>query len=293
MSWKRTINRCLSTWTGFEIRRARRAAPSRPSAPRRRPDGAPRRGPLPPARLAPGTAVSSRFFDRHPRFFETSSTSTAPDRLNLRYEAIISQHRDVLQGARVLDIASHDGRWAFAALDAGASHVIGIEALDYLVANAEENLAQYGVAPDRYHFVAGDVYEVLATQKFDVDVVLCLGFLYHTLRYNELFSHVRALNPRHLLIDTRVAPLDSPHVEVLTEGSVYESTAVADRYSYGDRVLVGHPSVPALRTMLSAYDFEIEQLSDWAALLRDNPNSYGVITYARGKRVTARCRPTR
>lgn len=67
------------------------------------------------------------FFDDHPEFLETSSTAAGKDRLNLRHVAIIEEHCKILSGSRVLDIASHDGRWSFAALQAGATHVTGIE----------------------------------------------------------------------------------------------------------------------------------------------------------------------
>ena len=56
------------------------------------------------------------FFDAYPRFFETSQTSTQPWRLNLRHEAIFGDNAAAFPGARVLDIASHDGRWSLAAL---------------------------------------------------------------------------------------------------------------------------------------------------------------------------------
>ena len=56
------------------------------------------------------------FFDAYPRFYETSKTSASRGRLNLRYEAIFGENADVFRGARVLDIASHDGRWSLAAL---------------------------------------------------------------------------------------------------------------------------------------------------------------------------------
>ena len=68
------------------------------------------------------------FFDAFPRFYETSQTGDPRERINLRYEAIFAHNADVFQGARVLDIASHDGRWSLAALRTGAAEVIGIEA---------------------------------------------------------------------------------------------------------------------------------------------------------------------
>src|SRR5262249_22037325 len=98
-----------------------------------------------PSASEPGSrGVTSGFFDESPRFYETSETSTHPGRLNLRHQAMFGDNLDVFEGARVLDIASHDGRWSFAALKAGAASVVGIEGRPELVANANETFEQYG-----------------------------------------------------------------------------------------------------------------------------------------------------
>ena len=39
--------------------------------------------------------------------------------MNERYEALIAINKDIFDGARVLDLASHDGRYSFAALKTG------------------------------------------------------------------------------------------------------------------------------------------------------------------------------
>jgi predicted nicotinamide N-methyase len=232
------------------------------------------------------------FFDNYPRFYETSLTSPFRGRLNLRYEAIFAENRDLLADARVLDIASHDGRWSLAALETGARSVVGVEARPELVDNAEANLAAYGISADRYRFVCGDVFDVLAKERIDVDVVLCLGFLYHTLRYNELLQRIRGINPRHVVIDTEVLAGRSkkPLVQIRNESAKSQKNAVSDEFSHGDKVLTGKPNVRGLRTMLGAYDFEFEGLSDWAGLLRDNPDADEVEDYAERARVTARFR---
>jgi len=183
----------------------------------------------------------------------TSSTGLTTARPNLRYEAIVGQNRDIFAGASVLDLASHDGRWSLAALAAGARSVTGIEARPELVNGAAKNLSQYGYGADRARFVTGDVHQVLTAQEFDADVVLCLGFLYHTLRYNELLHGIRRTGARYLIIDTFsphiMAPV--PNVNVITEYADEEGKAVADGYTRGpfgpgrppepgrDRVMLG------------------------------------------------------
>src|SRR5215470_16454669 len=120
---------------------------------------------------APGSRTASWFFEQFPRFYVTSSTGLTTARLNLRYEAIVGQNRDIFAGASVLDLASHDGRWSLAALAAGARSVTGIEARPELVNGAAKNLSQYGYGADRARFVTGDGHQVLTAQEFDADVV--------------------------------------------------------------------------------------------------------------------------
>lgn len=247
-------------------------------------------GPLTRPDAAPGSRTAAWFFEQFPRFYTTSSTAPSTARLNLRYEAIFGENRDIFAGASVLDLASHDGRWSLAALATGARLVTGIEARPELVKIAKENLGEYGYGPDCACFVTGDVHEVLSTQHFEADVVLCLGFLYHTLRYNELLHGIRRTNARHLIIDTfsphMMRPM--PNVNVITEPAYQQGKAVADAYAPGPWVLVGRPNLAAIRTMLGAYGYRVERLSDWAGLLRDNPRADDCADYADKKRVTLR-----
>jgi hypothetical protein len=240
---------------------------------------------------APGSRAASWFFEQFPRFYRTSSTAATTARLNLRYEAIFGENRDIVHGASVLDLASHDGRWSLAALATGARTVIGIEARPELVKAATQNLGEYGYRAERVRFVTGDVPEVLTTQDFEADVVLCLGFLYHTLRYNELLAGIRRTNARYLIIDTfspyMMRPV--PNVNVMTEDAGEEGKAAADTYTHGPSVLVGRPNLAAIRTMLRAYGYRVERLSDWAGLLRDNPTAQDCDDYANGRRITVRC----
>lgn len=240
---------------------------------------------------APGSRTASWFFERFPRFYRTSSTAVTTARLNLRYEAIFAENRDIFEGVSVLDLGSHDGRWSLAALATGARSVVGVEARPELVKAATENLAEYGYGADRARFITGDVHDVLSSEGLTADVVLCLGFLYHTLRYNELLDGIRRTNAGYLIIDTfsphMMGPV--PNVNVITEYADEEGKAAADSYSHGTAVLVGRPNLAAMRTMLGAYGYRVERLSDWVGLLRDNPGTDNCGDYANESRVTVRC----
>lgn len=246
-------------------------------------------------RTGPGTRVASYFFERHPRFYATGEAGiSSKPRLNLRYEAIFEENRDLFDGARVLDIASHDGRMSMAALACGARSVVGIEARPVLVERAVANLEHYGVDRQRFRFIAGDVHEVLGRADLEVDVVLCLGFLYHTLRFNELLHGIRRTGARHLVLDTQAHGMFTPDplVRLHSELSRRKGTAKADDYTVGAAVLTGRPNLAAVKVMLACYDYEVERFSDWPRILADNPEVKGCRDYAIGRRVTLRCRRT-
>lgn len=232
--------------------------------------------------------MTTGFFDRFPEFYDTSETSSFPWRLSLRHEAIFAEHADLFPGARVLDIASHDGRWSMAALHAGAASVLGIEARPELVDRAGATLRHYDVDEGRFRFVAGDVFEVLAREEPQVDVVLCLGFLYHTLRHNELLTRIRRTGARHVLVDTEIHRSDEAVVRLADEHVDRQGNAVADAFSYGDTVLTGRPTLAALDLLARSQGFTVERLSDWDGLLRDNPEADQVRDYRIGRRATLR-----
>jgi hypothetical protein len=187
-------------------------------------------------------------------------------------------------------LASHDGRYSFAALKTGAAHVTGVEVRESLIDKAQETCAFYGEDPETYRFVCGDLFEVLAREKFDVDVVLCLGYLYHTYRHTELMYRLHDLAPKHLIVDTMVMPGAQRTLRVYYEPDSEDiRSAAQDAYSVG-RVLVARPSVPAPQMLLAAYGFEIESMYDWKSRLAGRPPMPGLEGYAKGRRVTLRCR---
>jgi len=229
------------------------------------------------------------FFDDHPRFLDTSTTASQPTRLNLRHEALITANADLLRGARVLDLASHDGRWTMAALEAGAAHVTGIEARPDLVAHARKTLHSYGAAPETYDFITGDVFEVLAKADLEVDVVQCFGFLYHTLRYPDLLSGLAKIAAPWLLLDTKVHPSKHRVIRVGVDDISNEGQAAEDAHTAGTKTLVGSPSQGALRMMLRTYGYDRETDFDWSSLV-DRYGEEAVHAYANGERVTWRCK---
>ncbi len=229
------------------------------------------------------------FFDDHPEFLETSDTSSTVGRLNLRHLAIIKENEDVLRGSRVVDIASHDGRWSFAALEAGADHVTGFEGRRELVRHSRRTFRAKGVHESKYRFVKGDVHEKLLEARVKADVVMCLGFLYHTARYVELIKGISETGAEHVIVDTSVLQgVDGPLVQFRAERTHRQALAIQDRYALGRRVISAVPSEAALVLMLDAAGYEVDHRTEWDRLLAKHPTVRAVRRYREGGRVTFR-----
>lgn len=214
------------------------------------------------------------FFDEYPRFLETSKTGRSSDRLNARYTGLIHANRDRFADATVLDLASHDGRFSFAALQAGAARVVGVEVDGALVDAANGNFAHYGVAGDRYEFIERDMFRQFEDLEH-FDVVLCFGILYHINDHMQLLTNIAGVEPRWIVVDTKVSQLDHAVIEL-------RSAIGASPPPPGSH-LEGYPSRLALDAMLSSLGWESEYF-DWAGSgLIESPS---MDDYRTGHRVT-------
>ena len=193
------------------------------------------------------------FFASFPRFLDSSETGPWLERLNARYLACIHANRELLAGARVLDLASHDGRFAFAALQNGAAHVVGIDVKERLVRAAGEHFEAYGVAPDRYRFLLGDMFDCM-DREGPFDVVLCFGILYHITDHMRLFTDIAALDPRAIVVDTNLSPMEGSVLEVRRPISAGPPPPGSQ--------LECHPSKTALEAMLSSFGWTYDYF-DW------------------------------
>ena len=216
----------------------------------------------------------ARFFEQFSRFVETSETGPWLDRLNARYLALIHANRELINGARVLDLASHDGRFSFAALQNGAAHVVGIEHEPHLVSKANGNMQAHGVAPDRYDFVLGDMFDrIPATEP--CDIVFCFGILYHINDHMRLLSTIAEFEPTTVIIDTNVSHIERAAIEI--------RAPVAGNPPPVGAQLEGWPSKAGLDAMLSSFGWTFDYF-DWPnSGLADSPK---MDDYRVGRRMT-------
>jgi len=217
----------------------------------------------------------SRFFDDFARFVDTSETGRVAERLNARYVALIHTNRQLIAGATVLDLASHDGRFSFAALENGAARVIGIEHDPTLVAKGRDNMEYYGVPAGQYHFITGDVFDCLDDVEH-CDVIFCFGIFYHINNHLLLLSQIATAAPRTLIIDTNISRLEPPVIEL-------RNPLGGANPRLGSQ-LEGYPSKAALDAMLSTFGWTYDYF-DWQhSGLAEHPE---LQDYRNGGRVSA------
>lgn len=151
-------------------------------------------------------------------------------RLIERHKRIVDPNKDCFEGKTVLDLASHNGRWTYAAIKAGTSYILGIEGRQELI---DTGLAEFARFPrESYDFARGDVYDMSAIaegyRRTQFDTILCLGLYYHVADHYLLFRKMRSLNPSNIIIDTPLIKSDVPSIRYGIEESADKSNAIAE-----------------------------------------------------------------
>jgi hypothetical protein len=245
------------------------------------------------ARLSFRSRSTPGFFDRNPQFGETSQAGPI-ERLKWRYKAIVEPHRELIRGSSILDIGSHDGRWSFAALDAGAARTCGIEPRADLVGTSRETARMLGFS-DRTTFLndgALHALEQLHEYGTRFDGVLLLGFFYHLWEHVELVKRIAATGARWVIVDTAVLP---DRLTVAEAGPVVQMRldpvedprmqAIAD---VGTNAVVGYPSRSAVTFLFASFGFEVAEI-DWSTILATGGDTSVVSDYGNGQRSTWVC----
>ena len=125
-----------------------------------------------------------------------------------------------------------------------------------------ETFALYGVKPAEGCLLVDDVESYLASPLAEqFDVVLCLGFFYHTMHHMRLLELMRRTGAHTFIIDTVVSPSNLPVISLYTEpvGDVRSSVDYAG--TGAAQIPVGVPSRQAMQVMLAYLGFDLSELS--------------------------------
>lgn len=212
----------------------------------------------------------SNFFDAYPAFYGEELIRN-PKRLNARYRAIIESHRELIEGANILDVAAFDCRWTFAAIKAGAEHVTAVEIKPHYLRQGEAKLEQYKVDPAQYDLINADLIEHVESLPDDsFDLALCCGYLYHTIEHYRVLKGLRRVAKR-VIVDTSImAGSDTARMTVRLE-SDYP---------------IGILNLRALELILDCAGLQSRHYVDWPLITTDWE---GVQDYQNGSRVTFLC----
>ncbi|MBU2810437.1 DUF1698 domain-containing protein [Acidithiobacillus thiooxidans] len=176
------------------------------------------------------------------------------------FDPLVAQHAELFAGARVLDLGCNAGFWTLRALAAGAREVVAVDARPHHLEQLKLVLDENGIAPERYLAVEGNIFDLDYSALGEFDVVLCLGLLYHVAKPFELLEKIATLQPRCLLIDTKISRSREAILEVLPE-------PLDDPRMAADWGVVMVPSATALSQMLQVLGFRVEsktpEFSDW------------------------------
>lgn len=204
--------------------------------------------------------------------------SAPVERMNKRHEALILPFEDDINGAQVLDLASHDGRWCYAFAGAGAARVVGIEGRADMVAKFEDYPDP--ALRDRVELRVGDLYEGLdaayaAGERYDV--VGVFGILYHLMDHFRVFQQIRKLEPKLIIVDSEFLLRSGAVVQLITERTSNVLNAIP-QYAGQERAIKGVPSFRAMEAMADALAYDIHWV-DWDARAKDDRR--GVSDYYR------------
>ncbi len=128
------------------------------------------------------------------------------DCLNARIEILLDRQRDAIAGQSILDVGSHMGTFAYAALMLGAEQVHGVDAEPRMVELGRELFETQGVRPASYRFESRDIFDFLEqVPENSYDTVLCFGVLYYTADPFRLLELMKRAARKTLLLDTFTA----------------------------------------------------------------------------------------
>jgi len=123
-------------------------------------------------------------------------------RLLERKKRIIDANLDAISGKTIVDLASNNGRWSYAAIEAGATKVISIEGRQERIDDAKQYFSDLKVS-DKIETNCGDMYHWLfENADLRPDTVFCLGIYYHIMDHYFLLKQIANLQPKTVIIDS-------------------------------------------------------------------------------------------
>jgi len=137
-----------------------------------------------------------------PDFDDFSPNMNQKNRLLERHRRIIVQNYEFIEEKRILDLACNNARWIYAACEAGAASVVGVEGRRDKVIEGQGLINRMGYA-DRCSIQQGDIFDYLYNvKKRSYDTIFCLGIYYHIMDHYMLLKLMAKAEPKAIIIDS-------------------------------------------------------------------------------------------
>ncbi|MBL78838.1 MAG: SAM-dependent methyltransferase [Nitrosomonadaceae bacterium] len=129
-----------------------------------------------------------------------------PECLNARLDALLTQNQEFINGKKILDVGSHMGTFAYAALQSGAYFIHGIDSEEKMIVLGKKLFQEKNVSKETYSMQACDALQYLeSVEEKSFDTVLCLGMLYYSTEPYRLLKLMLRAAKETVILDTFTA----------------------------------------------------------------------------------------
>ncbi|MHB8533348.1 MAG: class I SAM-dependent methyltransferase [Solirubrobacteraceae bacterium] len=188
------------------------------------------------------------------------------------FEALLRLTGGTLEGRRVLDLGCSSGFWALQAVEAGADFVLGIDAREDYIAQAELVFEAKGVERSRYRFEQANLFGCELGERFDV--VLCLGLLSVVAKPLALFELMARAQAPLIVLDTGLSRAPT---------KLFEVTRLQEPRNKIDHGLVLVPTRRAVVELAQQFGYDLVPLAF------DVSDHTAMEDYRRGERLAFIC----
>jgi hypothetical protein len=174
-------------------------------------------------------------------------------------QKVLDNKQNIFVGNDVVDLACHTGSYSFAAIEAGATSVVGVEIRDELliIANLWKNL--YQIPDEKLKFIKLDLHNYGAVTDVcrNKHTVLIPGIMYHIHDHFQLLESVTSAKVENILIETgeadSISNLIDPMIWWTTEPAF---VPVNGWHNNRDTVLVGYPNLAWFKLALDNLGYQ-------------------------------------
>jgi len=126
--------------------------------------------------------------------------------LNARLKVLLIQNQKFIKGKKILDVGSHMGTFAYAALKSGADFIHGIDSEGKMIVLGKNLFQELNVSKESYSMQVCDAMQYLeSVEEKSFDTVLCLGMLYYTTEPYRLLKLMLKAARETVILDTFTA----------------------------------------------------------------------------------------